>query len=81
LWIESNVFHAIDVGDEGGRGFRFQQLTVEDAFHAVRRATEFYRNADHVDTLRKRIMDLDFSWQNSAKQYSKIYDELIDVSA
>ncbi len=70
----------IDVGDEGGRGFRFQQLTVEDAFHAVRRATEFYRNADDVATLRERIMDLDFSWQSSAKQYSKIYDELISVS-
>ncbi len=70
----------IDVGDEGGRGFRFQQLTVEDAFHAVRRATEFYRDADKISVLRERIMNLDFSWQSSAKQYSKIYDELISVS-
>lgn len=71
----------IDVGDEHGRGFRFIQLTADDAFHAVRRATEFYRQSDQVKLLRERIMSLDFSWENSAQQYIQIYDEMISVSS
>lgn len=70
----------IDVGDPNGTGFRFQRLTVQDAYHAVKRATEFYQNEEHLTLLRERIMDLDFSWQNSAQKYSDIYDELISVS-
>lgn len=71
----------IDVGDEHGRGFRFIQLNADDAFHAVRRATEFYRNSEALSSLRRRIMEVDFSWENSARQYSVIYDELIGVSS
>ena len=65
-----------DLGDPHGRGFRFMQLNVEDAFHAVRRATEFYRTEEHVSTVRKRIMAVDLSWEQSAQQYLKIYEEL-----
>lgn len=66
----------IDVGDEGGRGFRFNQLTVDDALHALYRATEFSRNPEQMNLLRQRIMGIDFSWENSAQQYLNIYNEV-----
>ncbi len=69
----------IDVGDADGRGFRFLQLSWEDAYMAVKRATEFSRDKKAMDALRKRIMAVDFSWQQSAQRYREIYDELINL--
>lgn len=71
----------IDVGDREGRGFRFLQLNANDALHAVGRATESYRHPDYIRQLRERIMNIDFSWENSASKYLSIYDELIKVSS
>lgn len=66
----------IDIGDEGGRGITFRQLTVDDAFHALQRTVEAYHNKEYFTDLRKRIMKVDFSWENSAATYVDIYQEL-----
>jgi starch synthase len=71
----------IDLGetDGSGRGFSFNDFTVHDAHTAVYRATELYKEKEQLDAVRKKVMDLDFSWEASAKAYIKVYDELLEL--
>ncbi len=66
----------IDIGDEGGRGIRFNHFSVEDAAMAIARAVRLYNNNEVFHNLRKRIMAVDFSWEKSAEEYIKLYNEL-----
>ncbi len=66
----------IDIGDQGGRGIRFNHFSVEDATHAVYRATRVYENKEVLANLRQRIVQVDFSWERSAKDYIRMYEEL-----
>ena len=70
----------IDVDDPNGhgRGIRFDQFSVEDAFTAVYRAGHVFNNTAFFHTLRQRIMALDFSWQQSARKYIELYGELVE---
>lgn len=65
-----------DVGDPGGRGFRFLQFSVEDAAMAIERAVGFHRHGAGMDGLRRHIMSVDFSWERAAWDYIRLYDEL-----
>lgn len=65
-----------DIGEEGGRGIRFDNFSVEDAAMAIYRAERVYRNEEVFQHLRTRIMDADFSWESSAKAYMDMYDDL-----
>lgn len=65
-----------DIGepDGNGRGIRFDQFSIEDAYHAIYRATSMYHNnPDIIDALRERIMALDFSWENTIERYFNVY--------
>ena len=66
----------IDFGDEGGYGIRFLQASVVDITDAVSRAVELYPDASKVQSIRKRMMALDFSWDRSAKEYINLYESL-----
>lgn len=65
-----------DIGEEGGRGIRFDNFSVEDASMAIYRAERVYRNEEVMPHLRQRIMNVDFSWERSAKDYMNMYDDL-----
>lgn len=66
----------VDFGDEGGYGIRFNNATVEDICIAVTRALVLYSDDKKVQSLRKLIMALDFSWDRSAKEYITLYESL-----
>ena len=66
----------IDFGDEGGYGIRFLNTSVSDIVHAIGRASELYTNASKLQSIRKRMMALDFSWDRSAKEYLNLYESL-----
>ena len=40
---------------------------------AVERALAVYRNRDQMCTLRRRVMNADFSWTGPAEQYEALY--------
>lgn len=71
-----------DIGepDGSGRGIRFDQFELEDAFRAVYRAVQAYHSTDYFENLRARIMEVDFSWENSVQQYIQMYQELGNMS-
>jgi len=68
----------IDFGDEGGYGICFDQTSVNDICYSVGRAITLYADKKHLDSLRTRMMELDFSWDRSAQQYIELYQRLIN---
>lgn len=66
----------VDIGEPGdtGRGIRFDQLTLNDVGYALHRAASLYHGyPDLLTTLRSRIMEINFSWENSVQQYIQVY--------
>ena len=66
----------IDFGDKGGYGIRYDHTSVADISHAISRAIVLYDNTKQLNTLRKTMMTLDFSWDRSAKEYITLYESL-----
>lgn len=62
-----------DSGDNVGNGFTFKDYNAHDMQHAVWRAIGSYMDADGFNILRKRAMECDNSWGNSANEYIRLY--------
>ena len=65
-----------DIGDPEGYGITFTDFTLNAASDAVQRAIDLFHDGRRMAGIRKRIMGLDFSWNASAKEYIKMYQEL-----
>jgi starch synthase len=66
----------IDFGDAGGYGICYDYASVGDISHGVFRAVELFRDRKKMSNVRSQIMQLDFSWESSVKQYIKVYTSL-----
>jgi len=64
-----------------GNGFVFHDYSAEALVSAVSRAIEAYKNQDRWKTAVKRIMQLDFSWNTSAREYEKVYRRVCESTA
>ncbi len=63
--------------DGTGRGIRFDQVTVSDIGHAIHRGAAMWHNEPGiVALLRKRIMAVDFSWENTVGRYFSVYQQI-----
>jgi starch synthase len=62
--------------DENGYGIRFEPAAVISACSAIQRAVQLYRDTVRLNHFRKRMMTLDFSWQEAARQYMNLYKTL-----
>lgn len=66
----------IDFGDEGGYGIRYNNASTADIVSSISRALTLYQDKAHLQSLRKTMMALDFSWDRSAKEYMSLYESL-----
>ncbi len=67
----------VDFGDWQGYGIRFNHANVQDITHAVGRAIDLYNSKrDMFNWMRSYMMQLDNSWDHSAKEYIKLYESL-----
>lgn len=57
-----------------GNGFSFYPANAHDLLFTLRRALHFYSEKDIWTKLVKNAMKQDFSWDESAKQYERIYN-------
>ncbi len=69
----------VDLSLERGTGIKFDAFSVADLNGAIDRALELYRAPAQLEAVRRRGMEADFSWTSSAKQYGKLYDELVST--
>jgi len=62
-----------------GNGFSFANYNAHDMLYTIERAVSFYHDrADGVwDMLVKRAMKADFSWDKSAEEYIRLYEQVL----
>lgn len=65
-----------DIGITGGYGITFNDFTLEAAGMAIQRAIDLYKNGHKMAGLRRKVMNLDFSWSASANDYIQMYKQL-----
>jgi starch synthase len=66
----------IDIGDEGGYGICFNHASVEDIVYSIHRALELYDDKKKMDEIRKRMMQVNSSWETSAEKYIELYKSI-----
>ena len=66
-----------DFGELQGFGIRFEQPTVWDITYSVGRAIDlFTHKKEQLHSMREFMMGIDHSWENSAREYIKLYQSL-----
>lgn len=63
--------------EHSGTGFSFANYNAHEMLTTIRYAAELYKNPKEWNALVKRGMEMDYSWNNSAKEYEKLYEKLI----
>lgn len=66
----------VDLNEEDGYGIRFDGFNLDEAVVAIERAVGLYKNQTKFRSLQHNVMELDFSWDRSARQYISLYNEL-----
>jgi starch synthase len=69
----------VDVASSGekGTGFLFQPATATAFAETLHQALEIFPDQERWSAIQRRGMGQDFSWENSAIQYVKLYRELL----
>lgn len=60
-----------------GNGFKFSDYSGRTLSNAILKALKCYEDKNKWNVLVKNIMDLDFSWESSARKYLKVYKTAI----
>jgi starch synthase len=60
-----------------GNGFVFTQYTKESFIKAVEEALKVYKHKDEMEDLVAQALHYRFSWEKSAKEYGRIYQQCV----
>ncbi len=63
---------------KGGNGFRFDNYNAHEMLYVLKDAIFTYGDKETWQKLIKTAMTTDFSWSKSAKEYVKLYNNLLD---
>lgn len=66
----------VDYGEPDGYGICFNHTAVGDLTHAFWRAVELYHAPETLKAVRKKMMNLDFSWESSIRKYLDLYQRI-----
>lgn len=67
----------IDFGEEGGYGICFNNATADDIVYSINRATALFSDKRKLDSVRKKMMGLNNSWETSAQKYIDLYQSIL----
>lgn len=67
----------VDMGDTDGYGIRFNHATVDDLVYSIHRGVSVYRDAAHMEKMRKTMMQIDNSWEATVQKYINLYQSII----
>jgi starch synthase len=59
-------------------GFTFKDYKAESFLKSIKESLEKYKEKDLWGKIQKNGLEKDFSWENSAKDYLKVYKKLIE---
>ncbi|NQT95414.1 MAG: glycogen synthase, partial [Candidatus Omnitrophica bacterium] len=61
---------------EEGNGFIFDDCSPSHLLDAIKRSISVYKEKDKWNRLLKKISEYDYSWDMSAKEYTKLYESV-----
>ena len=64
-------------GSQDGNGFLFRDYSIDELEQAIHRALWAKGNEERWHNIMLNAMNADFSWDNSAKEYVKLYNDII----
>jgi len=73
-----DTIEEFDPKSKSGNGFKFHDYTTDALFDALERALAVYRKKALWNTLQKNAFASDFSWDRSAAEYEKLYEEVLN---
>lgn len=62
--------------EETGNGFGFKNYRFDELLNITKYALEIYKNKDKWNNIARQAMNSDNSWEKSAMEYIRIYNEL-----
>lgn len=62
-----------------GNGFTFASCNPYDMLYVVHEALDVYKNAQQWTALMKKAATTDFSWQRSAEDYKRLYEDTYNM--
>jgi starch synthase len=62
-----------------GNGFVFEHYTEEDFYKCLLNTIEVYKNTELLNRLRKNMLKSNFSWEESANKYLRLYQQITGV--
>ncbi len=65
-----------DISNDNGFGICHEESSVSDISKAIKRAITLYNNQTTFKTIKKQIMKIDHSWDNSAQEYITLYQSI-----
>ena len=63
----------------GGNGFTFAAYNAHDMLYVINEAIGAYRDKPLWQEIMKKAADSDFSWQRSAEEYKKLYEDTLGL--
>jgi starch synthase len=66
----------IDFGDDGGYGICFNNASEDDIVYSIHRSISLYDDKKKMDEIRKRMMQINSSWETSAAKYIELYKSI-----
>ena len=67
----------IDISENGGYGLCFDYASLTDIDISIQRAIELYDDKSKMKSIRKKMMNIDNSWKQSAEQYLNLYKSIL----
>ncbi len=64
--------------EDKATGFTFSEYNSRALLTALKRVNKFAQNTGELRKFQKRIMQEDFSWENSARKYQQLYQEFME---
>lgn len=66
-----------DISEKDGFGICFDHASVEDIVIAIERAMQLSADSKKMTEIRKTMMNIDHSWNASAKEYIELYQSVL----
>jgi starch synthase len=64
------------MGDPDGFGIRFNHASVWDVDYSIGRALSVYTDMEQMAKVRRQMMEIDHSWENTVAAYTQLYQSL-----
>jgi starch synthase len=73
----ADTIQEINIEEGTGNGIVFDKYKAKELVKAIKRALKIYKKTDDLQTLIPRLMNEDFSWDESTDEYLDIYHKIL----